>query len=345
MSSSIADEITRLSGCRNDILSAISSKGVTVPADSVLSSCPALIDSIQTGGGSPVLYNTACTGYITATASSLMAVTQIPISANELSAVTPTATAELTSGTTRMLRYYYDTSIRRFGALTGSFNPHTTTGTAIIYLSIVPVDTADASRYRSARVVSARASAGVLNGTAALNGGTVSDINEYMGNVDSSYCIATEFVVRGIASTASYTIGETSCSSTASAYVTTSTSLPYPSRPSSEELPLYVTSTAMEYISGTATGSAGGASGYTGYKIFGEYNVTAVGRTVYNVNSTLISSLCAGFAFNECIDTAENFSTGEYRMNPFIAYYPVTAYTFSGTTSTSDVTITYSAGN
>lgn len=51
MSSSIADEITRLSGCRNDILSAISSKGVTVPADSVLSSCPALINSIPTGGG------------------------------------------------------------------------------------------------------------------------------------------------------------------------------------------------------------------------------------------------------------------------------------------------------
>lgn len=49
--SSIADEITRLSGCRNDILSAISAKGVTVPAGSVLSSCPSLIASIPTGGG------------------------------------------------------------------------------------------------------------------------------------------------------------------------------------------------------------------------------------------------------------------------------------------------------
>lgn len=53
MSSSIADEITRLSGCRNDILSAISSKGVTVPPGAVLSSCPALINSIPTGGGYP----------------------------------------------------------------------------------------------------------------------------------------------------------------------------------------------------------------------------------------------------------------------------------------------------
>lgn len=53
MSSSIADEITRLSGCRNDILSAISSKGVTVPPGAVLSSCPALINSIAGGGGYP----------------------------------------------------------------------------------------------------------------------------------------------------------------------------------------------------------------------------------------------------------------------------------------------------
>lgn len=49
--SSIADEITRLSGCRNDILSAISAKGVSVPVGSVLSSCPSLIASIPTGGG------------------------------------------------------------------------------------------------------------------------------------------------------------------------------------------------------------------------------------------------------------------------------------------------------
>jgi len=49
--SSIADEITRLSSCRNNILSAISAKGVTVPVGSVLSSCPSLIASITGGGG------------------------------------------------------------------------------------------------------------------------------------------------------------------------------------------------------------------------------------------------------------------------------------------------------
>ena len=51
--SSIAEEISRISGCRNDILSAISSKGVTVPEGSVLSSCPSLIASIQTGWTPP----------------------------------------------------------------------------------------------------------------------------------------------------------------------------------------------------------------------------------------------------------------------------------------------------
>jgi len=48
---SIASEITRISAARNDILTSISNKGVEVPATATLSSCPALIDSIQTGGG------------------------------------------------------------------------------------------------------------------------------------------------------------------------------------------------------------------------------------------------------------------------------------------------------
>lgn len=49
---SIASEITRISAARNDILTSIANKGVTVPETATLSSCPVLIDSIQTGGGS-----------------------------------------------------------------------------------------------------------------------------------------------------------------------------------------------------------------------------------------------------------------------------------------------------
>lgn len=48
---SIASEITRLSGVRDDIFTSITNKGVTVPVGSTFSSCPTLIDSIVTGGG------------------------------------------------------------------------------------------------------------------------------------------------------------------------------------------------------------------------------------------------------------------------------------------------------
>lgn len=53
---SIASEIQRISGCREDIKTAIAAKGVTVPETATLSSCPVLIASITAGGGSDALY-------------------------------------------------------------------------------------------------------------------------------------------------------------------------------------------------------------------------------------------------------------------------------------------------
>lgn len=50
---SIASEISRLSGVREDIFTSITNKGVTVPATATFSSCPALIDSITGGGSGP----------------------------------------------------------------------------------------------------------------------------------------------------------------------------------------------------------------------------------------------------------------------------------------------------
>ena len=69
---SIASEISRISAARNDILTSISNKGVTVPATATLSSCPGLINSIVTGGGESVPdwfpknrnFFTDCTGEI-----------------------------------------------------------------------------------------------------------------------------------------------------------------------------------------------------------------------------------------------------------------------------------------
>lgn len=46
---SIASEITRLQGVKSDILTAISDKGVTVPAGSALDDCPGLIADIPSG--------------------------------------------------------------------------------------------------------------------------------------------------------------------------------------------------------------------------------------------------------------------------------------------------------
>ena len=82
---SIASEITRISAARNDILTSIANKGVEVPATATLSSCPALIDSIQTGGGGggSYMYDARViapfTGYKTAS----FTAAQIPVSAGE----------------------------------------------------------------------------------------------------------------------------------------------------------------------------------------------------------------------------------------------------------------------
>ena len=83
---SIASEIQRISGCREDIKNAIAAKGVTVPATATLSSCPDLIGSIQTGGGGggdSYMYDARViapfTGYKTAS----FTATQMPVSAGD----------------------------------------------------------------------------------------------------------------------------------------------------------------------------------------------------------------------------------------------------------------------
>ena len=53
---SIASEISRLSGVREDIFTSITNKGVTVPETATFSSCPSLIDSITGGGSAPTSY-------------------------------------------------------------------------------------------------------------------------------------------------------------------------------------------------------------------------------------------------------------------------------------------------
>jgi hypothetical protein len=49
---SIASEITRLQNAKADLKTAIEGKGVTVPSSAKLDAYPALVESIQAGGGS-----------------------------------------------------------------------------------------------------------------------------------------------------------------------------------------------------------------------------------------------------------------------------------------------------
>lgn len=84
--STVAEEITRISGCREDIKTAIAAKGVTVPTGAKLADCPALIASI-TGGGGPseptAMVNTGftATGYKSAYVP--FTAEQIPVTATE----------------------------------------------------------------------------------------------------------------------------------------------------------------------------------------------------------------------------------------------------------------------
>lgn len=103
---SIASEIQRISGCREDIKNAIAAKGVTVPATATLSSCPDLIGSIQTGGGGDsYMYDARViapfTGYKTAS----FTATQTPVSAGEWNDVSFTYDAS-GSQYTQFIAYY-----------------------------------------------------------------------------------------------------------------------------------------------------------------------------------------------------------------------------------------------
>lgn len=53
---SVASEITRLQNAKADLKTAIEGKGVTVSADAKLDAYPALVESIQQGGGGDGVY-------------------------------------------------------------------------------------------------------------------------------------------------------------------------------------------------------------------------------------------------------------------------------------------------
>lgn len=83
--STVAEEITRISGCRENIKTAIAAKGVTVPTGAKLADCPALIASITGGGGGGVtsFVNTGFTATGEYSYTKPFTATQIPVPIGE----------------------------------------------------------------------------------------------------------------------------------------------------------------------------------------------------------------------------------------------------------------------
>lgn len=101
----IATELNRIISAKNDILSAINDKGVSTAGTTSISQCPALINAIQTGGGSTpsAMHSTAATPYQwMGSAEFYITMSQKP----SYSFDTPSITASATSWSTSRLGFY-----------------------------------------------------------------------------------------------------------------------------------------------------------------------------------------------------------------------------------------------
>lgn len=339
MSSSIADEITRLSGCRNDILSAISSKGVTVPADAVLSSCPALIDSIQTGGGSQsTLYNTAFTGYVTATGSGQIRASQKAFSAYDYTDIYPVGNgtgyySPSTANATAGMMFLFDTSVTSIRHLAGAWNPMTSYSlmkpTAYITIGIRFASSTSylaRSAHWAADIEVSTATNIEFSGIARAS--DIEQLNDYLTSVyftPGTFQAFIGFELRGRRNQLSaYTPNTANCSITASAATLTGTSYPYPDRPAVEYLPVTVSATGSEYI----TTSSATYFTATGNRVEWDTGRTASGSSKSANYGAQFSGIVVGGTYYMCTQ-GSLFHTQQY-SSLYSADYPSSAYNFSG---------------
>lgn len=343
MSSSIADEITRLSGCRNDILSAISSKGVTVPADAVLSSCPALIDSIQTGGGSQsTLYNTAFTGYITATGSGEIHVTQKVQSAYDYLEIYPVDNgtgyySQSTASATAGMMFLFDTSVSSISHLSGAWNPTTSynllSPTAFITIGIRPASSTsylvrDSNWSANLRYFTPANSEFTASASTTL----LQELNSYL--TGGYYTPGTVqafigFELRGRRNMVSaYTPNTANCSITAEAATLTGTSYPYPDRPAEEYLPVTVSATGSEYITTSSASALVELAPTTGNRVEWDTGCTASGSSTTTSFTDQFSGMVVGGTYYKCTQKSV-FHTLQY-SSLYLSDYPSSAYIFGG---------------
>lgn len=335
---SIASEITRLSGVRSDIFTSITNKGVTVPQTATFSSCPGLIDSIVTGGGSNKCYNLtaegsgSCLGTVTVTAAQVG--TPLTYDTGNLSL---TASAWISIATIGTSRYVYNGYLFPWSAI----SPLTSTGSFSLSRSAVgTVSTATYPFFGIPAELSATGATGPVINWWGVSGGTlaagatglryaqsISDTyaNQFTNTITSmtQHLKPTDIVFLGFTGNAAALTG-TAAHVKASVSGITSVSewsYPYPDRQLEETATVTASAIFREFVSTatTVTGMALVGRSNTG-RLVGELSsrTWSTTNTGYPLISVRLAQTAVSGAFPGVVDYA--FST---------ATYPRTDYTFT----------------
>lgn len=334
---SIASEITRLSGVRSDIFTSITNKGVTVPQTATFSSCPELIDSIVTGGGSNKCYNLtaegsgSCLGTVTVTASQIG--TPLTYDTGNLS-----LTASAWVSTALTTRFMYNGYLMPWSAI----SPLTSTGS--FSLSRSAVDTVPTATYPYFGIPAELSATGPLGvgyyNWWGVSGGTlaagstglryaqsISDTyaNQFTNTITSmaQHLKPTDIVFLGFTGAAAALTGTAAhVQATVSGITSVSEwSYPYPDRQLEETATVTASAIFREFVSTatTVTGMALVGRSNTG-RLVGELSsrTWSTTNTGYPLISVRLAQTAVSGAFPGVVDYA--FST---------ATYPRTDYTFT----------------
>lgn len=336
---SIASEITRLSGVRNDIFTSISNKGVTVPQTATFSSCPGLIDSIVTGGGggSNNLYNTtaegsgSCFGTVTITASQIA--TPLTYDTGNLSL---TASAWVSTGSMGTSRFVHNGYLMPWSAIspftaTGSFSLSRsavgTVSTATYPFFGIPAEVSSTGGFTTAVWWGVSGGALAAGSTGLRYAQSISDTyaNQFTDSITSmaQHLKPTDIVFLGFTGNAQALTGT---AAHVQATVTGITSVsewgyPYPDRQLEETASVTASAIFREFVSTatTVTGMALVGRSNTG-RLVGELSsrTWSTTNTGYPLISVRLAQTAVSGAFPGVVDYA--FST---------ATYPRTDYTFT----------------
>lgn len=319
---SIASEIQRLSGIRSDIFDSITNKGVTVPESATFSSCPDLIDSIQTGGGggNNALYNTGTVAIAEASAFCTGSASQVGIPATATGILTGTATRAHNSYNRGVLAWAFPVSAISAISATGTYE-----------LGVIPTATVNTTLTAvGGRQSYPDATTSLPTVGNSVPYGETPPLTFYWSAVKSLTAATGAYVLVGWAATGSFpqrtavpalTAGQ--LSGTVTGIIVTGQTYPYPDRPLTETAELSANASAAEYITVKADSLPSidiSGIAYTG--------ITGNG-TRTNVTGTVAGS-AVDYAKAAC-NTGLNGWENSYFP---VADYPRTAYSFASGSKT-----------